>query len=74
MQFDKFTVKAQEAISAANSLAIENGNQEIADIHLMNALLDQSEGIILPLIEKIIMNVPDVIKIFKEELQKYPKV
>ncbi|HAX18487.1 MAG TPA: type VI secretion system ATPase TssH, partial [Actinobacteria bacterium] len=74
MQFDKFTVKAQEAISAANTIAIDNGNQEIADIHLMNALLDQSEGIILPLIEKININVADIAALLKEELQKYPKV
>ena len=74
MQFDKFTVKAQEAISAANTIAIDNGNQEIADIHLMNALLDQSEGIILPLIEKININVADIAALLKEELQRYPKV
>ncbi len=74
MQFDKFTVKAQEAISAANTIALDNGNQEIADIHLINALLDQSEGIILPLVEKINIDAAGIAAIFKEELQKYPKV
>jgi ATP-dependent Clp protease ATP-binding subunit ClpB len=74
MQFDKFTIKAQEAISAANTIAVDNGNQEIADVHLMNALLDQSEGIILPLIEKINIDVSEIAAVFKKELQKYPKV
>ncbi len=74
MQFDKFTVKAQEAISAANTIALDNGNQEIADIHLINALLNQAEGIILPLIEKINIDVQDIVRQFSSELQNYPKV
>lgn len=74
MQFDKFTVKAQEAISAANTIALDNGNQEIADIHLINALLNQADGIILPLIEKININVQDILSQFSKELQNYPKV
>jgi ATP-dependent Clp protease ATP-binding subunit ClpB len=42
MKFDKFTIKAQEALAQANNTASENGNQEIEDMHLMDALLKQS--------------------------------
>jgi len=74
MQFDKFTIKAQEAISAANTLAIENGNQEIADVHLINALFDQEEGIIIPILQKLEINLADFGRRIKNELNKYPKV
>jgi ATP-dependent Clp protease ATP-binding subunit ClpB len=39
MQFDKFTLKSQEAIQAAQGLATEFGNQEITSAHLTKAIL-----------------------------------
>ncbi len=74
MQFDKFTIKAQEAISAANSIAMDNGNQEIADGHLLSALLEQTDGIVIPLLQKLEVNIGDLNKKIQEELKKYPKV
>ncbi|MHB1275652.1 MAG: ATP-dependent chaperone ClpB [Candidatus Humimicrobiaceae bacterium] len=74
MQFDKFTLKAQEAISAANTIAMDNGNQEIADIHLMTALLEQEEGIIIPILQKLEINLEDLHKKIDSELKKFPKV
>ena len=74
MQFDKFTIKAQEAVSAANNLAIENGNQEISDIHLLNALIVQSEGVVVPLFEKLGINIDDFILKSAAALKSYPKV
>jgi len=74
MQFDKFTIKAQEAVSAANNLAIENGNQEISDIHLLNALIVQSEGVVIPLFEKLGINIDDFVLKSAAALKSYPKV
>ncbi|MCX6347230.1 MAG: ATP-dependent chaperone ClpB, partial [Actinobacteria bacterium] len=74
MQFDKFTLKAQEAISAANTIAMDNGNQEIADIHLMSALLVQEEGIIIPIFRKLEVNPEDLKRKIDDELKKFPKV
>ncbi len=48
MDFNRFTVKAQEAVQAAVSLASARGNPEVDPLHLLHALLDQSEGAVYP--------------------------
>lgn len=56
MQLDRFTIKAQEALQAAQQIAYEHSHQEIDGEHLLLALLDQTEGLIQPLVQKL--NVP----------------
>src|SRR3954469_25003955 len=56
MRIDKFTSKMQEAVQAAQDLASQSNDQEITNEHFLIALLDQSEGIARPLLEK--MGVP----------------
>jgi len=53
MQFEKFTVKSQEAIQAAQSLAQERGHQELQPEHLMLVLLEQTDGVVVPALQKI---------------------
>jgi ATP-dependent Clp protease ATP-binding subunit ClpB len=53
MDFSKFTLKAQEALQAAQKLAGESGNQEIAPVHLLLSLLEQEEGLALPVLQKL---------------------
>jgi ATP-dependent Clp protease ATP-binding subunit ClpB len=53
MQFDKFTVKSQEAVQAAQSLAQGKGHQEIQPEHLMRVLLDQPDGVVVPILQKM---------------------
>ena len=53
MQLDKFTIKSQEAIQAAHSLAQSNGNQEIQPEHLLKAILEQPEGVVVPVLKKM---------------------
>ena len=53
IRWDKFTVKAQEAVQRANNLASEHGNPELLPIHLLAALLEDKEGIVPPVLEKI---------------------
>ena len=53
MQFDKFTIKSQETIQAAQQLAESRGNQEIRPEHLLAALLEQSEGVVVPALRKM---------------------
>ena len=48
MQPDKFTIKSQEAIQAAQRLAHERGNPEITPEHLLAVLLEQEGGIVGP--------------------------
>ena len=53
IKWDKLTVKSQEAIQGAASHAAENGNPEVLPLHLMAALLEDKEGVVLPVLEKI---------------------
>src|SRR5438128_2727271 len=53
MRIDKFTQKMQEALQAAQDLASQFNHQEITNEHFLSALLDQSDGITQPLLEKI---------------------
>jgi len=53
IRWDKFTVKAQEAVQRANSLASEHGNPELMPVHLLAALVEDKEGIVPPVLEKI---------------------
>jgi len=57
MQIDKFTIKAQEAISRAQNIASEYGHQNIDDLHLMAALLEQEDGIVTPVLQKLGVNI-----------------
>ncbi|MFH1282537.1 MAG: ATP-dependent chaperone ClpB [bacterium] len=74
MRMDKLTIKAQEAIANAHSIADKNNNQEIGGIHLLNALLDQKDGIIIPIIEKIGADVEKLNISVHKELEKIPQV
>ena len=53
MQFDKLTIKSQEAIQAAQQIAQNNNNQEIGIAHLVKALLEQPEGVVVPVLQKM---------------------
>ena len=53
IRWDKFTVKAQEAVQRANELASEHGNPELMPIHVLAALVEDREGIVVPVLEKI---------------------
>ena len=53
IRWDKFTVKAQEAVQRASQLASEHGNPELQPIHLLAALLEDKENIVPPVLEKI---------------------
>jgi len=53
MQFDKFTLKSQEAIQAAQQLAQDNSNQEIHPAHLVKAILVQPNGSVVPVLQKM---------------------
>ena len=43
-RFDKLTIKAQEAVAAAQNLASSQGNPTIESVHLLSALLDEQDG------------------------------
>jgi ATP-dependent Clp protease ATP-binding subunit ClpB len=74
IRWDKFTVKAQEAVQRANQLASEHGNPELRPIHLLAALLEDKEGIVPPVLEKIGIGPQAVLAEVYKELEKLPKV
>jgi ATP-dependent Clp protease ATP-binding subunit ClpB len=53
MRIDKFTQKMQEALQASQDLASQSGHSEITNEHFLSALIDQSEGVARPLLEKM---------------------
>src|ERR1700686_5540117 len=74
IRWDKFTFKAQEAVQRANELASEHGNPELLPIHLLAALLEDKEGIVPPVLEKIGIGPQTVLAEVYRELEKLPKV
>src|SRR5450631_1547966 len=74
IRWDKFTVKAQEAVQRGNQLASEHGNPELRPIHLLAALLEDKEGIVPPVLEKIGIGPQAVLAEVCKELEKLPKV
>jgi len=74
MQIDKFTIKAQEAISRAQNIASEYGHQNIDDFHLMAALLEQKDGIVTPVLQKLGVNIGEFKDKIKDLIKKNPKV
>src|SRR6186713_689000 len=72
-RFDKLTIKAQEAVQRAQELAADAGNPQIEPAHLLAALLDESEGIVRPVLEKIGANVGQLESIVGSELKHFPK-
>jgi len=74
IRWDKFTVKAQEAVQRASQLASEHGNPELQPLHLLAALLEDKEGIVPPVLEKIGIGPQAVLNEIYGEIDKLPKV
>jgi ATP-dependent Clp protease ATP-binding subunit ClpB len=74
IRWDKFTLKSQEAIQKASSLANENGQPEVLPIHLLMALVEDKEGIIVPLLQKIGVPTEQLVSSARQVVDKLPKV
>ncbi len=73
IRWDKFTVKAQEAVQRGNELASEHGNPELLPLHLLAALLEDREGIVPPVLEKIGIGPQSVLSEIYEAIERLPK-
>jgi ATP-dependent Clp protease ATP-binding subunit ClpB len=74
MRLDKLTVKAQEAVQAAQSLADQGNHQVIEPEHLLLALLQQQEGVVAPLLAKLGARPEAIARQVQAELDRLPKV
>ncbi len=73
-QFEKLTVKAQEAVQAAQRLAEKRNNQKVLPLHLLQALLNETEGIVQPLIQNIGANHQQLAEMLDGEIKRFPQV
>ena len=74
MNIQKFTQKSLDAINSLEKITYENGNQEIAQIHLLYAMLTQDEGILPKLIEKMEINLEHFTDNVEAHIARRPKV
>ncbi|HEY3286521.1 MAG TPA: ATP-dependent chaperone ClpB [Gemmatimonadaceae bacterium] len=70
---DRLTVKSADALNDALSLARRNGNPLVYDAHLLAALLAQDESIVVPVLQKLGVNVPTLQEALEREIARYPK-
>lgn len=73
LDFNRWTVKAGEALQTAQSLAGQYNHQELDVEHLLLALLSQNEGITAPLLQKLEANVTTLSREIEQELARRPK-
>ena len=74
MDFNRFTEKLQEAVRAAQSIAVQHGNQQVDTEHLMLALLDQQGGLAPSILNKADIHVDALRTRFQQEMDRMPKV
>ncbi len=73
-RFDKLTNKAQGLVAQTQSLAASAGNPEMDPLHLLGAMLNESDGLTIPLLEKLKVNVNQLRGTVASESDKLPKV
>ena len=73
-RFDKLTLKATEALQAAQEIAAGRHHQNIEVEHLLLALLEQTDGVVLPLLKKLGVDPGRVKGDIEEALSRMPKV
>jgi ATP-dependent Clp protease ATP-binding subunit ClpB len=74
MQIEKFTLKGQEALQEAKAIAERKNHQQIDVEHLLLALLEQKEGIVIPILQKLGANIDLIVSQLEGELNRIPKV
>src|SRR5262245_49867984 len=74
IRFDKFTLKSQEAVQAAQAHAQEKGNPQLEPAHLLWALIQQKDGVVLPVLQKLGANVQVLAQDLAAAVAKLPKV
>ena len=74
MRLDKLTIKAQEAIQAAQSLADQHEHQAVEPEHLLAALLQQREGVVAPILAKLGARAEAVQRQVEADLARLPRV
>ncbi len=71
--FGKLTVKAQESIQRAQTIAQDKKNLQLAPLHLLSGLLQEADGVVKPLMQKMGVQERQLESIVKEEVDRLPQ-
>ena len=74
LRFEKMTVKAQEALQQANDVAARHENQQIEPVHLLAALVSQTDGVVPPLLARLGIRSETLTQEIEREISRLPKV
>ncbi|MEQ1604064.1 MAG: ATP-dependent chaperone ClpB [Pyrinomonadaceae bacterium] len=74
MRFDRFTIRGQEAVQEAITLAEKGQNQQVEPEHVLAAMLEQKEGVVKPVLGKIGANAQTIVTEVEAAIAKFPKV
>ncbi|MFZ0391391.1 MAG: Clp protease N-terminal domain-containing protein, partial [Calditrichia bacterium] len=74
MNLEKFTIKAQEALTSAQQAAMEHGHQQMEPQHVLQAILSDKEGVINTLLKKMGVEPQEVNRRLEQSIAKLPKV
>lgn len=74
MTFDKFTIKAQEAVQEAVNIAQRNGQQTIEPVHLLSGILEKATDVTNYIFQKLGMNGQQIAMLLRQEMQHLPLV
>jgi len=74
MDLNKLTRKAQEALQNAHGIAVSLGHQHIVPMHVLQALIEQSETIITPVLNRLDVPIPDLEKRIRQVLDHMPRI
>ena len=74
MTFDKFTIKAQEAVQAAVNIAQRNGQQTIEPVHLLSGIIEKAPDVTNYIFQKLGMNGSQISMLLQQEMQHLPRV
>jgi ATP-dependent Clp protease ATP-binding subunit ClpB len=70
MRFDKFTLKAQEALATAQQIAMAKSHVTLSPLHLLNAICDDGQGVAVMVLKKIGANVTRIREMINSELSR----
>ncbi|MDP3901604.1 MAG: AAA family ATPase [bacterium] len=74
MKFNRFTIKAQEALQNAQELAAKKNHGEFRALHLLSALLEDGQSLIQPMLAKSNIDLDELNNAIEAELKKLPKI
>jgi ATP-dependent Clp protease ATP-binding subunit ClpB len=74
VRFDRFTLKAQEAVQDARSIAQQHGHQQVDGDHLLLSLVQQQEGVVVPILQRLEISPEKIKEEIRKKIERKPQV